>query len=170
MKGHKSLALTVAGGLIGYGIAQGVKQYQEPNPKDLSQLVQQQGKRWGVNYTVEKMLDDGTQVHLLFADINQNGCKEHNDRLDIKVTPPYDPSWSNQPFGYEVRDWGCDGINVGNEDFPVGDDFHMLLRTESWQYHVGVQERDTHLEQMVQAGIKPMYQELVRVLIGELKK
>ncbi|HLC70960.1 MAG TPA: hypothetical protein VJI32_03075, partial [Candidatus Nanoarchaeia archaeon] len=67
MKGHKSLALTVAGGLIGYGIAQGVKQYQEPNPKDLSQLVQQQGKRWGVNYTVEKMLDDGTQVHLLFA-------------------------------------------------------------------------------------------------------
>lgn len=173
MKWYNSLALGLTGSFIGLGIVAGIKQHpQEPTSKELAQLVQKEGKRWGVNYTVGKMLSDGTQVYITFADINQNGCKERNDRLEIIVKPKYDNDSSRHlPFGYEVTDWGCDGINIGNEDFPVGDDFRMYLGPDHGHHtHVGFRETDTELEQVIQAGIKPMYQELVKALVGELKK
>ncbi len=174
MKWYNSLALALAGSLIGFGISEGLKQHyreQIPTvPTELAQIVREKGKRWGVNYTRSKELQDGTEVHVTFADINQNGCKERNDRLEIRVTPKYDDASRHLPFGYEVTDWGCDGINIGNKDFPVGDDFRMYLGPDHWHHtHVGVQERDTRFEPVVQAGIKPMYRELVRMLVQELK-
>ena len=172
MRGYSIVALTLASGFIGYGIVLEIRQpAHEPTPKDLAQIVRKNGKRWGVNYTLRKELQDGTQVQVTFADINQNGPKERNDRLEIRVTPGYDNSSHHLPFGYEVTDLGCDGINIGKEDFPVGDDFRMYLGLDHWHHtRVGVQERDTRFEQVVQAGIKPMYQELVKGLVQELRK
>src|SRR3989344_5461659 len=98
----------------------------QATPADLSFLLRKIGRRSGkTNYSVERRLPDGTSVQATFFDNHDNGPKERNDRLEIRVIPTGGETERNLPFGYGATDWGANGLQAG-------DGLRLYLGEDHW--------------------------------------
>ncbi len=149
------------------------------NSQDLAQLVREQGtqmkdmdgKPLDKSYEITKFVSgteeyDSTNVHIEVRDCltkAENG--RIIGRMKIRVDPVNTDMAHHLPFRYEITDWSCDGMKT---DF---DDFRMYLGRDRW-HHARAKRNllEPVFEPVIQAGVRPMYDELVKTLHEELSK
>ncbi|GEM_PF-4314463 len=150
---------------------------QNLTPQDIAQLVREKGTPpTGFDnhlvpnaYSLTKNISDGVYQHTLNIQLrdcitkNQDG--KINGRMKIRLTPNLDYEKTHLRFGYEITDWGCDGMN------DTMDDFRMYLGNDRW-HHARPQTYtfDPLFEPVSTVAVKPMYDELIKILYSELKK
>ena len=130
----KKAKVLIVVGLIAE-ITWGIRGYSllPPSSEDLAQLVSEKGKPMIIenrmviphSYSLTKIIHDGVYQHTL--NIQALSC-EHKGRMEIRLTPTLGYDKTNLPFGYEITDWDCDGMN------GESDDFRMYLGNDRWHH------------------------------------
>lgn len=133
----------------------------------LAELVKERGTRFGVNYTVEEKLEDGSAARITFVDIGGNGS-DKRDRLEIRVVRPYSPYSGLNHFGYLVVDESLDGMQPTKN--LLGDEFRQYLGDDRWNSFNLNGSLGAPLDGVVRAGLPTMYEQLVKELYGALKR
>ncbi|MBS3152198.1 hypothetical protein J4230_02190 [Candidatus Woesearchaeota archaeon] len=137
------------------------------SPQDLANLVRENGQNFVLDgkklewtHQMRKTLKDRTEIDVSLWDRKDEKCS----RQKINVIPSYESKERHLPIGYEVVDWGCDGMNSDS------DDFRIYLGNDRW-HHVSAQKMtiDETFDNVPRVGMKEMYQELVDQIYKELK-
>lgn len=148
----------------------------QPTSPDLAQLVREKGTLMvGVDgsplpksYSLTSSISDGNYQHSVRIEVRDCATKAPNGeiigRMEIRVDPITDADYSHLPFGYEITDWGCDGMNENM------DDFRIYLGNDRW-HSTSPEARAWNplFERVARAAVIPMYEELVRTLYESLQ-
>lgn len=150
---------------------------QNLTPQDIAQLVREKGTPMVTengtsiphSYSLTKIISDGVYQNYIKIKVldcitkNQDG--NINGRMEIRLTPNLDYNQTHLPFGYEITDWSCDGMNEEMDDFRIylGKDRWHHIRPQAYSF-------DPLFEPIARSTIKPMYNELIKTLYSELQK